>query len=210
MSVAGTYQTLSSVQRAVRTAWSDLKYHRTSWQDLSDDGTGVANKLLNLVLKKKYARESTAWAPGLSEFEGVTEEYEKKLEVELKAPVYELNEIIVRLTQLLKKMQILYLHLESLLDDTSNNIGERYAYETPLFRSQTLEGHVGLFRKTIDMYATELSLKRRIAESLPTLRDRREAMFHLTAWLQEPYLDLEVLQEIDDIWELESSVEGGS
>ncbi|KAJ3019730.1 hypothetical protein HKX48_001835 [Thoreauomyces humboldtii] len=96
------------------------------------------------------------------------------------------------------------MRLYALLDDTANNMGEDHVSEIPLFRTMTLEKHIAMFKRVLDMYVWETSLKSRICQIVLTLEDRREVMFHLSAWLQQPYLEAEALQEMDFLQALET------
>ncbi|KAI8921969.1 hypothetical protein DFJ77DRAFT_505733 [Powellomyces hirtus] len=199
----------AAAQRAVRSAWQDLKYHRTQWQDLDDVGLRTANHLVNLVLQHTIAKGKARWNPALSEVFGWEEKMEEGLKADLEQPVKDLDSTLGKMDGHLKKMQAVYMRLETLIDDTANNLGEQYVYDVSLFQTRTLDTHVTMFKKIIDMYAWEASLKFRIAETLPTLRERKHAMFYLSAWLQQPYLDVETLNEIDELWALETSDDVG-
>ena len=56
------------------------------------------------------------------------------------------------------------------------------------------------------MHVTEMALKRAIAAGIPHIRNRKEAMLHISAWLQQPYLEDEELKDMDELWAVETGL----
>ncbi|KAI9099858.1 hypothetical protein DFS34DRAFT_511381 [Phlyctochytrium arcticum] len=192
-----------NVQRTVRHSHEDLKRHRETWRKLADEGTIYANRAVNIVLREKNALEDALWKPELADFISPGESSEKSSSLELAGINKELSEIIDKMGTLLLKMKKAHLQVEKCFDDTINETGEDYAYKIPLFRHCTLERHCSNIRRLVDMYTQDRCLRQCIAHELNDLRDRREAMFYITAWLQDPYIDERLLMEIDEMWEIE-------
>ncbi|KAJ3159256.1 hypothetical protein HDU86_001859 [Geranomyces michiganensis] len=68
------------------------------------------------------------------------------------------------------------------------------------------------FTQVVAMYAWETALREHIVASLMkedvSSLDRRVAMLALTAWLQQPYMEVERLAEVDELWAGEMGVVG--
>ncbi|KAJ3051193.1 hypothetical protein HK097_007840 [Rhizophlyctis rosea] len=216
---------LGPVQRTVKIAFADLQKHRKRWQDIVDDGTTVANALANSVLTARSKEQKESLEDFIESLDDGEVEDESKAKIEsLKA---ELGDVIVKLETTLKKLQTIHLSLLSLYDETANNLGEEYIYTIPLFLTCPLEtfgtptppqllpaniqypntskiAPVYQSKRILDMHVKEMALKRAIASGIPQIRNRKDAMLHISAWLQQPYLEEEVLEEVDELWSVET------
>ncbi|KAJ3032949.1 hypothetical protein HDV00_006952 [Rhizophlyctis rosea] len=198
--------TLGPLQRAVRIVLTDITKHRNAWQDISADGTGIANSLANAVLKLRTKEQNLTLEDVIDGIEDTEFAEERERIAQLKE---ELAGIVKKLETLFTKLQKTYQTLQNHFDDTANNLGEDYVYTLPLFFTSPLETFVNQTHTILTQHRKELALKRAIAEGIPRIRDRREAMLHISAWLQQPYLEDGILEAIDEVWGLEMIGGGG-
>ncbi|KAI9007333.1 hypothetical protein BC832DRAFT_448432 [Gaertneriomyces semiglobifer] len=200
-------QAISTLQRTLRAHWEDMKRHRAQWQGLVDDGFGVAQKVVNLVLEQKYAQPGmeTTLGPVIPHFFGLTDRFEERITEEISPLRDELDTIVKKLMKLHVKMTGAQQHLLSLLDEIANDWGEDTVYRLPVFRTRTFEGFCCLSQRLVDLYSRELALKQRIVDCLTPdeLSTRARAMLYLSAWLQQPYMDEHVLDEVCGLWDVE-------
>ncbi|KAJ3158063.1 hypothetical protein HDU89_000446 [Geranomyces variabilis] len=111
---------------------------------------------------------------------------------------------LTKLCSTLHKMQAIVTRLSVLVDDASNNTtcAETHAMTLHALRD---------FTQVVAMYAWETALRQRIAadllkedaaegSSMDKKLERRAAMLALSAWLQQPYMDVERLAEVDELW----------
>jgi len=66
---------------------------------------------------------------------------------------------------------------------------------------------VELIQKIVGMYSKELCLKNTISQEIPFINERGYLLYYSSCWLNEPYLDHLALNEIDEIFKLETGKE---
>ncbi|KAJ3142833.1 hypothetical protein HDU90_002704 [Geranomyces variabilis] len=111
---------------------------------------------------------------------------------------------LTKLCSTLRKIQAIVTQLSILVDDASNNTtcGETHAMTLNALRD---------FTQVVVMYAWETALRQHIAADLlkedaaegsrmDKKLERPAALLALSAWLQRPYMDVERLAEIDELW----------
>jgi len=62
-----------------------------------------------------------------------------------------------------------------------------------------------IMNEIIDMYTVELNLKRTIFNNLLKINDRKEGMLYISCWINEPYINLKRLNDIEELIESEFS-----
>lgn len=55
----------------------------------------------------------------------------------------------------------------------------------------------------VNMYTQELHLKIEIINNILTIQDKKEGMLYMSCWINEPYINLERLDTMNEILEYE-------
>ncbi|KAJ3176206.1 hypothetical protein HDU87_005421 [Geranomyces variabilis] len=204
-SAAASFQDRGAIHRALRAAWLDLSHHRTTWSNLDADGLTAANTIVNAQIAHNIALTRARYdAKHAEELPSYTHGLTITLTAALTPLRQSLQASVTKLCATLRKMQALVTRLSVLVDDASNNTTCAETHTTTLHALRD-------FTQVVAMYAWEMALRQHIAADLmkdeageegkgKKIMDRRAAMLALSAWLQQPYMDVERLAEVDELW----------
>ncbi|KAL6635623.1 hypothetical protein LY90DRAFT_674845 [Neocallimastix californiae] len=192
-------------QRAIRTLFADLKTCRKRWESLNTDSLKHAQNIVNTVLQLLYIKQLQSWSHVLEDFNSLNSKYQDKVTSQLPDLKEKLNSFLSKIAYQHKKMLIIKQQMEQVVDEAVSNLGVEYLSSLPIFVSFTLSDCSSIMNEIIDMYTVELNLKRTIFNNLLKINDRKEGMLYISCWINEPYINLKRLNDIEELIESEFS-----
>ncbi|KAJ3613632.1 hypothetical protein NHX12_019878 [Muraenolepis orangiensis] len=142
------------------------------WEKLNDEGSGVANSIVNQRLKR--APEEGAAPPSAS--------------LQLEDDCSKLVDVVSKMAAIMNKMERLAESQRGVLDlETFQQHGAE-GRPPPLFHSWPTARFVELSQGLLDSYQQELRLKGSIVQELAHTRLPDLSLVYLSCWLYQPYV----------------------
>ncbi|ORX46181.1 hypothetical protein BCR36DRAFT_357294 [Piromyces finnis] len=192
-----------SSQRAIKTLFNDLKTCQKRWDSLNTDSLKHASNIVNTVLQLLYVKQPQSWSHTLKDFNSLNTKYQDKITSQLPSLQEKLNSFLSKIAYQHNKMIIIQQQLEQVIEEAVSNLGAEYLDKIPIFVSFTLSDCSSILNEIVEMYTTELNLKKTIFNNLLKINDRKEGMLYTSCWINEPYINLKRINDIEELIENE-------
>lgn len=162
------------------------------WDKLNEEGSTVANKIVNLGLVKQDSQR---------EQQMVMEDLDSASSLVIRKPLEhsrELEEECAKLEIIVDKMMRVVSKMEKLVS-SERGVVELEAFQCraegrlpPLFLTWTTTQFAEMSSKLYEAFSRELSLKRAILQELAHTTNSDLSLVYLSCWLHQPYIDHDV------------------
>ncbi|XP_056148980.1 cyclin-dependent kinase 2-interacting protein [Lampris incognitus] len=153
------------------------------WEQLNDEGSGVANKIVNLRLKDSQEQEVVVGEHNSCLSRGRSPAQCRQLQEECTKLQY----VVDKMTGIVAKMEQLLTSQRGIIDLELFQFGAE-GRQVPLFHSWPTAHFVEVSRFLFDAYSQELSVKKTILHELAHTETSDLSMTFLSCWLYQPYI----------------------
>ncbi|KAL2098972.1 hypothetical protein ACEWY4_005452 [Coilia grayii] len=165
------------------------------WERLNDEGSAHATKIVNLVLSKESAKETTL-LPGADQSDtglsvadtSSVPSSRTELFTDLEEECTKLQEIVEKMAHIVSKMEKIVSSEKGICDLETFQFGAK-GRDCPLFLTWSTSQFVDVSSRLYGCYRQELALKQLILRQLAHTSDPQLSMVYLSAWLYQPYID---------------------
>lgn len=158
------------------------------WDKLNDEGSSIANKIVNLGLSKgsQESAHQTIMENQQIPMSPYTETARHGQELEEECS--KLLAVVDRMSRVVSKMEKLVISERGIVELELFQYGAG-GRQTPLFLTWPTAQFVEVSSKLYEAYSQELRLKQAILQELAHTSSPDLSMVHLSCWLHQPYLD---------------------
>uniref|UniRef100_A0A673LQ83 Cyclin-dependent kinase 2 interacting protein n=1 Tax=Sinocyclocheilus rhinocerous TaxID=307959 RepID=A0A673LQ83_9TELE len=152
--------------------WHNLNL---KWEQLNDEGSTIATKIVNLGLSKKSDTEPGVVMEGGSLAAGDFSENLKQ-------------NVVDKMANILSKMEKMVHAERGICELEAFRFGEK-GRAAPLFHTWSTHQFVEVSSKLYESYKLELALKKTILRELPHTANADLSMVYLSSWLHQAYIE---------------------
>ncbi|XP_067098799.1 cyclin-dependent kinase 2-interacting protein [Osmerus mordax] len=158
------------------------------WDKLNDEGSTIANKIVNLGISKGSQQQHNMMLEDLEGSISTNTEETAGHSRELEEECSKLLAVVDRMSRVVSKMEKLVSTGKGVLELEMFQCGAAGRL-TPLFLTWPTTLFVEVSAKLYEAYSQELRLKQAILQELAHTSSPDLSMVHLSCWLHQPYLD---------------------
>lgn len=147
------------------------------WEKLNDEGSGVANKIVNQRLKQSPGEGASS--PPSAEAPSTSRQLEDECS--------KLLDVVSKMAAIVTKMERLAASQRGVLELETFQLGAQ-GRPSPLFHSWPTAQFVELSHGLLEGYQEELKLKQRMVQELAHTALLDVSMVYLSCWLHQPYI----------------------
>ncbi|KAJ7990939.1 hypothetical protein DPEC_G00292080 [Dallia pectoralis] len=160
------------------------------WDRLNDEGTTIANNIVNLGLSKEISSHEKMQVTMESQESSSPSGPDKAIEnsSELEEMCNNLLGIVDKMTRIVSKMEKFVSSERGIIDLETFQYGPG-GRQTPLFQTWPVSQFADVSSKLYEAYSQELTLKRAILQELAHTTNPDLTMVYMSCWLHQPYVD---------------------
>ncbi|XP_067681624.1 cyclin-dependent kinase 2-interacting protein-like [Haliotis asinina] len=162
---------LTGILRKVKDTAADVHNQLLKWKKLNTEGSNIISEIANTKIEKVFNAEG--------------EECENQLPATLESHCDRLTSVYHSMEKIVEKLQQMRAALCSVQTLSQHKGGE----DDILFHTWNVHDFVVTMDQLIEMYLSELKLKKSIAENVAHAENRQTMMFYSAAWIHEPYVE---------------------
>jgi hypothetical protein len=176
-----------TTRKAVDIQFEKLQKAWNSWQEINTSSQTLVLQIINSTHELTYA-QGHKWG-ALGGTPEVKEQVTCKLEDALSEKNLKLQDQYHKLSDIFLRMQDSLTALQTVSDETFNNLGPDNVFEEPLYGTCPLSHYVKWAEEIVVMVQQELMLKYSITQDLKKCAQRETLLVYASAWLMQPYMD---------------------
>uniref|UniRef100_A0A673X9P6 Cyclin dependent kinase 2 interacting protein n=1 Tax=Salmo trutta TaxID=8032 RepID=A0A673X9P6_SALTR len=158
------------------------------WDRLNDEGSTMANKMVNLGFNKSSQKEMQVMMAGQDTSASSNSENAFDNSRELEEECDKLLRVVDKMTRIVSKMEKLVSSEKGIIDLETFQYGTG-GRQTPLFQTWPTSQFADVSSELYEAYKQELTLKRAILQELAHTTNPDLSMVYLSCWLYQPYTD---------------------
>uniref|UniRef100_A0AAY5K8T5 Cyclin-dependent kinase 2 interacting protein n=1 Tax=Esox lucius TaxID=8010 RepID=A0AAY5K8T5_ESOLU len=158
------------------------------WDRLNDEGSTIANNIVNLGLNKDSHEKMQVMMESRDTSSTSVPENAIRNSSELEEMCDNLLSVVDKMTHIVSKMQKLVSSEKGIIDLETFQYGTG-GRQSPLFQTWPTSQFADVSSKLYEAYNQELTLKRDILQELAHTTNPDLSMVYLSCWLYQPYVD---------------------